>query len=107
MIVTDILAQCATLGVPRAPGDAGTRRVSPPGVLPKGLRAQRRAHKTALLPLLVAPPAAVLSATHCPPCGSRARWRWRDGRLRCRVCFILDLASRPLRREGHQEPQRG
>jgi hypothetical protein len=106
MIVTDILVQCATLGVTLAPGDAGTLRVSPPGVLPEGLRAQLRAHKSALLQLLLAPPADVLSAEHCPTCGSRERWLWLDGRLLCRVCFILDLAPLTLRREGHQEPKR-
>jgi TubC N-terminal docking domain len=105
MTVPEILAQCATLGVTLAPGDAGTLRVSPPGVLPDGLRAELQAHKTALLRLLSAPPADVLNDERCPTCGSRERWLWLDGRLLCRLCLLLDLVPLTLRPVGSQEPK--
>jgi TubC N-terminal docking domain len=96
MKVTELLSQCATLGVTLTPGDEGTLRVSPPGILTTELRVQLKAHKTALLQLLTAPPADALIDDPCAMCGSRERWQWLDGRLLCRVCVVLDLMPMSL-----------
>jgi hypothetical protein len=48
--------------------------------------------------LSAAPPADVMSEEPCALCGSHERWRWLDGRLLCRVCLVLDLASLTLKR---------
>ncbi len=98
MRVTELLSQCARLGVTLAPGDEGTLRVSPPGILSPELRGQLKAHKPALLPLLTAPPADALSDDPCETCGSYERWQWLGGRALCRVCLILDFAPLTLRR---------
>jgi hypothetical protein len=100
MTVVDVLMQCRTLGVMLAPGKGDKLRVSPPGVLPEELRDQLRKHKVALRQLMTAPAADVISEEPCPLCGSRERWEWLDGRLLCRVCFVLDLAPLTLRRHG-------
>jgi hypothetical protein len=96
MRMTELLSQCAKLGVTLTPGDEGTLRVSPPGILSTELRGQLKAHKAALLPLLTAPPADLLSDDPCVTCGSRERWQWLDGRLLCRVCVVLDLMPMSL-----------
>ena len=103
MMVTEILAQCATLGVTLAPGEAGTLRVSPPGVLSDELKAALKRHKSEVLKLLTAPEPDVLAETPCQVCGLRERWCWIDARLLCRVCLILDLAPLTLVRQGWPE----
>jgi hypothetical protein len=101
MRVTELLSQCARLGVTLTPGDEGMLRVSPPGILSTELRGQLKAHKTALLQLLTAPPADALSDDPCETCGSRERWRWLDGRLLCRPCLVLDLRPMSLVSSGN------
>jgi hypothetical protein len=94
--VTEILAQCQALGVILTPGEPGTLRVSPRGVLPSQVKEDLKAHKVDILTLLTAPPADAMSDDPCATCGSRERWRWLDGRLLCRVCVVLDLMPMSL-----------
>jgi hypothetical protein len=97
MNVQDLLTQCEALGVTLACGEHGTLRVSPPGVLHEGLRAQLRIHKSAVGRLLTAPPADVMSEDACSTCGSRERWVWLDRRLLCRACVVLDMTPLTIR----------
>jgi hypothetical protein len=92
MSVTDLLSQCAALEVTLSPSHTGKLRVSPPGVLPNGIRAQLQIYKAALLRPLSAAPADVFSDEPCATCRSHERWQCLDGRLLCWVCLILDLA---------------
>jgi hypothetical protein len=71
---------------------------APVGALTSELRAVIAPHKTALVQLLSAPAADVLSEEPCHVCGSHERWQWVDGRALCRVCLILDLAPLTLTR---------
>jgi hypothetical protein len=96
MNVADLLAQCDAHGVTLAPGQNGTIRVSPPGVLPDQLRRALQEHKGSVLRLLSAPPADVIANAPCEVCGGRERWLWLDGRELCRVCLILDLVPMSL-----------
>jgi hypothetical protein len=104
MRVTELLSQCATLGVTLTPGDEGTLRVSPPGLLTPELRVRLQTHKTTLLKLFTAPPADAMSEAPCPVCNSQERWHWLDGRLLCRICVVLDLAPLTLVRAGWDCP---
>jgi hypothetical protein len=96
MEVLDILSQCHDLGVTLTPSEHWALRVSPPGVLPEELRSQLRTHKASVLQLVTAPPADFVSEDSCLICGSHERWHWLDGRARCRVCLVLDLAPMTL-----------
>jgi hypothetical protein len=96
MTVQEILLQCEAHGVTLAPGQNGAIRVSPPGVLPDKLRKALQEYRGSVLRLLSAPPADVMSDEPCDVCESRERWHWFDGRLRCRVCLVLDLVPMTL-----------
>jgi hypothetical protein len=94
--VPDLLAQCEAHGVTLAPGQNGTIRVSPPGVLPDELRKALQEHKGSVLRLLSAPPADVTSNEPCEVCGGRERWLWLDGRELCRICLVLGMMPMTL-----------
>jgi hypothetical protein len=96
MSVPDLLAECEAHGVTLAPGQNGTIRVSPPGVLPDKLRKALQEHKGSVLQLLSAPPADVMGDEPCNLCGSQERWQWLDGRELCRPCLVLDFVPMTL-----------
>ena len=101
MIIVDVLTECQKLGAIFKPEEDGNVLVSPPGVLPKDLRAQLQAHKPQVHKLLTAPPADVMREAPCPICESRGTLAvagWPAGL--CRVCFVLDLAPLTPLRQG-------
>jgi len=98
--MTVILARCQKRGVSLSPGEQGTIRLTPPGVLPSHLKELLTAHKADILKLFTAPPADFLSEAPCTTCGSWERWSWLDGRELCRVCLVLDFAPMTLRHDA-------
>ena len=95
-MLQEILIQCEAHGVTLAPGENGTIRASPPGVLPDQLRKALQEYRGSILRLLSAPQADVTAHDPCAVCGGRERWLLLDGRLLCRVCLVLDLMPMTL-----------
>lgn len=85
-MVTDLLRQCASLGVTLAPGDNGALRVSPPGMLPDELKAALKAHKAAILRVLMTP--GDRRETPCPCCGATDWRETPDGGRWCVPCVL-------------------
>jgi hypothetical protein len=92
--VTTLLEQAQAAGL-KVRADRGRLVVRGPQSA-EALARQLLAHKGDLMRLLSAPPADVIANEPCDVCGSRERWLWLDGRSRCRVCLVLDLAPMTL-----------
>ena len=95
-MLQESLSSVRPMGSHSAPGENGTIRASPPGVLPDQLRKALQEYRGSILRLLSASQADVTAHDPCDVCGGRERWLLLDGRLLCRVCLVLDLMPMTL-----------
>jgi hypothetical protein len=87
MSIEEILTRCRELGVKLAPGPEGRLRVSPPPEkLPEELRENLRAHKAAILNLLLAEEAKEVFFAPPAPCSCCRQREWWVSVYHVKIC---------------------